>query len=229
MKALKLQNEQLGQALVQLNNQVQQLTGKIQQPTPGQATPADDHEEQIMDEAGLPSEADWGDDPTEAAKKVVSVILAKERERLDKKVDKKVGELSQAQQQQLVLQTEQDKAWNAAVNACPELAVEGSKVREVAGQLFNDESLGLKKSPIGPYVAAQTAMGMLGYTNRAQRQGAEAERDRQQRLRSGVMNAGGKGGKSSVTLSAKQRAMAKRMGVKPESYAEAVSSLRSPM
>jgi phage I-like protein len=71
------------------------------------------------------------------------------------------------------------------------------------------------------------AMQLTGYKQQGvkegQRLGAQAERSRQQRLKSGTMNTGGKGGQSTVVLSAEQRRVAKMMGVSPESYAEAAS------
>jgi hypothetical protein len=154
-KQLEARNEQLAQAVTGINNQVQLLQQTLlqnnQQPKEEKPKPgAELTDEEIKALPGMPTDSDWNNDPTEAAAMVARAIARHERERIDQMLDSKVGEISKTQQSAVALKAEQDKAWAAAVKACPELMDETSDIRKATEQIYADDSLGFANTRLDP-------------------------------------------------------------------------------
>ncbi len=233
VKQMKEQNEllrtQLQMMQAQMNQQPQQQQAQVQaQPKKSPLDP-----EQLLDEIDKPSEQEWVDDPTAAAAKITAQVAAKVAENVKKEVGQQV---SQDVTRQTEFRSRQERAWQSAVQLCPELAREGHPMRSMVAQFMgNPENKALRETPEGPFLAAAAAMVLNGYTPQvAQQPGngqgqpqqqAQTGQDRQQRLRQGVMQGSGKGGKRTVQLSPQQLRAASMLGVSPQSMAEAVKAM----
>ena len=235
-KQLKEQNELLRTQLQMMQAQInQQRQQPQQQQAQVQAQPKKSplDPEQLLDEIDKPSEQEWVDDPTAAAAKITAQVAAKVAENVKKEVGQQV---SQDVTRQTEFRSRQERAWQSAVQLCPELAREGHPMRSMVAQFMgNPENKALRETPEGPFLAAAAAMVLNGYTPQvAQQPGngqgqpqqqAQTGQDRQQRLRQGVMQGSGKGGKRTVQLSPQQLRAATMLGVSPQSMAEAVKAM----
>jgi hypothetical protein len=180
-----------------------------------------------LDDLDLPKEDDWAENPNQALGKVLKQVNAKIAERIEEGVSSKVlGTIDRRQQ----VQANQQQSIQSAVGLYPQ-AQGNQAVMQTAGQILsNPQNAALRSMPMGPFfalVAAASVHGLSPVTaqqtaqKQGREQGAQAERSRQQRLKSGAMNTGGKEGGSTIKLDPMQKKIAKQMGVTEKAYAEA--------
>ncbi len=230
-RQLQAQNEQLTQAVVGLNAKVDALQAPAAAHKPGTDGPNDT--ELALDDAPMPTDRDWAADPNKASEMATKHHLAKMQAKINASIDKRLSAASEETTAATRLRQQQDEGWESAVKICPELNIEGHPIRVTAAKILNNEANGLSKLAMGPWLAASSAMTVNGYVpkmaqkdalQQGQQQGAAAERDRQGRLKAGVMNTGGKGGGTTITMDAEHKRTAKTMGVSEKAYAEALKA-----
>jgi hypothetical protein len=242
LKALRQRNDELAANLQMMQAQVQQM---MQAPPPQrEQTPdglakslGDAHEYGInMDEIDKPTEDEWGEDPNRAMAKVMTQINAKIADKVKSGVATEVSQtvMSNLQRAQQAQQAQRQGIANA-LELVPE-AANNDEVRQTFQAIMdNPQNRALRDSPNGTFMAVLAAANLHGLSpitarqtaqQEGRQQGAQAERSRQARLKSGVMQQGGRGGKSSVALSPRERAVAKQMGLTPKAYADALDAHR---
>jgi len=231
------QIEALQTELYRMQGQMQQMAQSppmppAQQQAMAQAKAEADKYGIDMDDLDLPGEEDWAEDPNTAAKKIVAQVNSKIAEKIEAGVSSKI--LGTIQQQQQV-QHAQQQSIQSAVGMYPQAAKDRA-VYDTATKIYNaPANAPLKSMPMGPYFALVAAAGLHGMVpvtaaeaaNKAGvNMGATSERSRQQRLKQGAMNTGGKEGKSTIKLSPTQLNVAKQMGLSPKAYAEGLKATK---
>ena len=240
LQALRRQNEQMATNLQLMQAQMQQIMQGQAPPAQGQQTAQQAMETASndyginMDEIDQPSEDEWAENPNKAMAKVMTQVNAKVADKIKSGVTQEVsqGVMQQLQQQQQIQQAQQQGIRNA-LELVPE-AASRPEVQETYNQIMaNPANAALRQIPNGSFfavLAAANVHGLSPVTARQQaqqqgrQQGAQAERSRQQRLKAGVMQTGGKGGQATVTLSPRERTVAKQMGLSAKQYADALQA-----
>ena len=142
----------------------------------------------------------------------------------------------------------QDKSWGSVV-AIDARFKDDKELRDGFVKYYDNEALGLKNNPLGPFLAASAAHfekygGVPAVLDEGEGDGAgdgegdgdgdtgtraegiAAERSRQERLKKATMHGSGKGGnKATVVLTEEQKKAARRARVTDEQYIESLRDL----
>lgn len=214
IKELKQQNVDSLMQIDNLNKQLGILHDKFEK------------DEKVIEDVVLPTDDDWESDPKSATEKLIEARETKLKQEMSRSNDEKFLETKERE----VFNTTQTQAWKEAVELAPDLNVEGSDLRKVVENIY-DQS-GLKNHPMGPLFATcaamvHTAKLNLGDKSGAIEEGVQIERSRQDRLNRGTMTSDGTDSDSDdIILDSHHIAAAKELGISIESYKKSLNAIK---
>ena len=238
LKRMRQELDQARTAMMQMQAQMQQVMQAAmpqanQQAQQRQAAPPQDKPPSIdLDDIDMPSEQDWAENPSEAAKKINAQVARKVAEAVERGVSEKVmGNLTERER----IRAQQQQSFRSAASLYPDAANNPAVLQTAEEILANPANADLRKMPMGPFFAIAAAASVHGISpvtaqqqgmQQGMQQGAQAERSRQNRLRTGAMNTGGKEGQSTISLDPTQKRIAKQMGISEKAYAEGLEATK---